>query len=395
MRLFALRQPLLHSFQTSSHRKSGIEHVLVELTDADGGIGWGEIASPSDPFYCAETTETAWEIATRYLVPVVLGREWSHPSVLEAGWAKVRGNEFAKAGFSGAAWDLHARRRGLSLAAALGGTRGEVLSGVSLGIESAIDVLLEQIEHQLAAGYGRVKLKIAPGWDVDPVRDVRAAFPGVDVHVDANGAYPRTAETSEVFLALDGLGLTMIEQPFGARDFIAHAELQQRIGTPICLDESVVAIEDLETMLRLDAGRVLNIKVSRMGGLTQARRAHDLAEQAGVPVWCGGMHEFGIGRATNVALSSLPGFSLPSDVSGSDKYYAHDIIDPPVRAVNGMVAVPSGPGIGHRVDAERIRLQADRTFDSATGITASGEPAQRSAPQRAATGSFATIGVDS
>ncbi|MGO3147598.1 MAG: o-succinylbenzoate synthase [Leucobacter sp.] len=368
IRLFALELPLLHSFQTSSHRKSGIEHILVELTDSDGVVGWGEIASPSDPYYCAETTDTAWHIATKYLVPAVSGSIADTPEQFESAWAKVRGHEFAKAGFSGAIWDVFSRRNELSLSSALGGTRSEVVSGVSLGIEPSIDALLAQVDLQVTAGYPRVKLKVAPGWDVEPVRAVRTAFPGVDLHVDANGAYPRSDASTEVFRKLDGIGLTMIEQPFGARDFVAHAELQQRIQTPICLDESVVDVDDLETMLRLDAGRVLNIKVSRMGGLTQAKRAHDLAEQAGVPVWCGGMHEFGIGRAANVALSSLPGFTLPSDVSGSNKYYARDIIQPPVRAELGIVQVPLTPGIGHAVDVQRIEKHASRSFDSAVTI---------------------------
>lgn len=366
IRLFDFRLPLRHSFETSSHRKSGIEHVLVELTDADGAVGWGEIASPSDPFYCAETTETAWYIATRYLVPRVLGADWELPETLEAEWAKVRGHEFAKAGFSGAAWDLHARRQGLSLAAALGGTRSDVATGVSLGIEANIDALLEQVSAQLQAGYGRVKLKIAPGWDVAAVAAVRSAFPTVELHVDANGAYPNDAESLAIFRALDGYGLTMIEQPFEQRDFLAHAELQQRIQTPVCLDESIVSVADLETMLRLDAGRVLNIKVSRMGGLSQARRAHDIAADAGVPVWCGGMHEFGVGRAINLAISSLPNFLFPSDVSGSDKYYEHDVIDPPIRAHGGRVTVPSAPGLGCVVDTDRIAREAIRVFDSAS-----------------------------
>lgn len=365
VRLFLLGLPLLHSFQTSSHRKSAIAHVLVELTDADGAVGWGEIASPSDPYFCAETTETAWEIATRYLVPATLGAEWSRPEDCDAAFAKVRGNEFARAGFVGAAWDLHARRRGVSLAAALGGTRTEVVAGVSLGIEPSIDALLVQVAAQLEAGYGRVKLKIAPGWDVEVVRAVRAAFPGIDLHVDANGAYPRTAESTAVFRTLDESALTMIEQPFGVRDFLAHAELQGQIDTPVCLDESIVGVEDIETMLRLDAGRIVNIKVSRMGGLTQAKRAHDVAAAAEVPVWCGGMHEFGVGRAANVAISSLPNFSLPSDVSGSDKYYASDIVSPPVRALGGRVPVPRAAGLGHEVDVERVIEWASRSFDSA------------------------------
>lgn len=365
VRLFFVRLPLLHRFQTSSHSKDGIEHILVECTDSDGAVGWGEIASPSDPFFCSETVDSSWSIAVRHLVHRVLGEEWEHPADLETNWAKVRGYEFAKAGFAGAAWDLFSRRQGMSLASVLGGTRSEVRSGVSLGIEPSIDALLEQVERQLEAGYGRVKLKIAPGWDLEPVRATRAAFPKVDLHVDANGAYVRTEETVALFRALDPFELTMIEQPFGARDFISHAELQEHLQTAVCLDESIVSIDDLETMLRLRAGRILNIKVSRMGGLTQAKRAHDLAEQSGVPVWCGGMHEFGIGRATNIALSSLPNFSLPSDVSGSDKYYARDIIDPPVRAIEGTVAVPTAPGIGHRVDVEWIEREALQTFDSA------------------------------
>lgn len=380
VRLLALRLPLRHSFETSSHRKTGLEHILVEATDADGAVGWGEIASPSDPFYCAETVDTAWHIATRYLVPAVIGREWVHPAELDDAWSRVRGHEFAKAGFSGAAWDLFARATGRSLAEVLGGTRSEVVAGVSLGIEATVDGLLRQVERQLDAGYRRVKLKIAPGWDLEPVHAVRTAFPELDLHVDANGAYLVTPASTDVFRLLDEQGLTMIEQPYATRDFLAHARLQNSIGTPICLDESIVEIADLETMLHLGAGRVVNIKVSRMGGLTQARRAHDLAAEAGVPVWCGGMHEFGIGRAANVAISSLPGFSLPSDVSGSDKYYERDVIDPPVVAVDGAVSVPTGPGIGHEVDVAWIEQQASRRFDSAAdaGGAAVGGAAARS-----------------
>lgn len=365
VRLFAVSLPLVHSFQTSSHRKSSIEHILVELTDADGVIGWGEIASPSDPYYGAETTETAWYVAERYLVAAMLGANWACPTDLEARWAKVRGHEFAKAGVSVAIWDLYARRNDVPLAAALGGERTEVTAGVSLGIENSIDELLAQVERQISAGYGRIKLKIAPGWDVEPVRAVRDAYPAVGLHVDANAAYAPGAASTNVFRALDGFGLTMIEQPFGARDFRAHAALQGGIETPVCLDESVASVHDLETMLLLDAGRVLNIKVSRMGGLWEARRAHDVAAAAGIPVWCGGMHEFGIGRAANVAISSLPNFSLPSDVSGSDKYYARDLVLPSVTASGGVVRVPTGPGIGHNVDLSWVEQNTVRSYDSA------------------------------
>lgn len=364
VRLYELSLPLVHSFETSSHRKSQLTHLLVEMTDADGVTGWGEIASPTDPFFTAETVETAWLMATEYLAPGVLSKP-ATPDAVEATWARIRGHEFAKAGFSIAAWDLMSRAQQRPLATALGGTRTEVVAGVSLGIEPSIDDLLEQVQRQLDAGYRRIKLKIAPGWDIEPVRAVRQTFGDIDVHVDANGAYAEGAEADAVFAALDAERLTMIEQPFGVRNFTAHASLQQRIETPICLDESIVTIDDLHTMLRLDAGRVLNIKVSRMGGLSVAKRAHDTAFAAGVPVWCGGMHEFGVGRAANVAISALPGFTLPSDVSGSDKYYAEDVIAPPVVAENSIVTVPTGPGLGHEVRVDWIRERTARVHEAA------------------------------
>lgn len=365
--LFEVSLPLVHSFETSSHRKSGLQHILVRATDRDGRSGWGEIASPSDPYYTSETTETAWLVANRYIAPAALSIDWDEPSQVEGTWARVRGHEFAKAGFSAAAWDLYAVAQQRPLAAVLGGTRTEVVAGVSLGIESSIDELLVQVEKQVRAGYPRVKLKIAPGWDVEPVRAVRGHYPDLDLHVDANGAYPDTEESSEVFRLLDEQALTMIEQPYTPRDFPAHARLQRRLSTPICLDESVVELADLRTMIEMDAGRVLNIKVSRMGGLLTAKRAHDLAMEAGIPVWCGGMHEFGVGRAANVAISSLANFTLPSDVSGSDKYYARDVIAPPVVADNGVVTVPEGPGIGYDVDIDWVRQNAVRTAELSEG----------------------------
>jgi O-succinylbenzoate synthase len=353
-RLHRVRLPLVHAFRTSSHQKAQLDHILVELEDATGAVGWGEIASPSDPYYAPETVETCWHIAEHYLLPAVLGQEWDAPEQVPQLWAKVRGNQFAKAGVDVAAWVLWSTMRGVPLAAALGGTRTEVVAGVSLGIEPTIDDLLTEVRRQVAAGYPRVKLKIAPGWDVEPVRAVRAEYPDLDLHVDANGIYSESAEHVAALLALDEFGLTMIEQPFAPRNLLAHTRLQRALETPVCLDESVETLDDLETALSLEALRVLNIKVSRMGGLTAARAAHDLAQQAGIAVWCGGMHEFGIGRAANVALSSLPGFTLPSDVSASDKYYARDVVTPPVVARDGVVQVPASAGLGHAVDTELI-----------------------------------------
>ena len=365
IRLYEVRLPLVHRFRTSSHSKASLDHILVELTDEAGAVGWGEIASPAGPFYCSETTGTAWAVAVDFLVPRVLGAVWDRPEDAEQSWAAIRGHEFAKAGFAGAGWDLWSRQQGVALAAALGGTRARVRAGVLLGIEPTIDDLLTQVARQVAHGYHRVKLKIGPDWLLEPVRAVRTAHPDLDLHVDANAAFRPDEETIGRLATLDAYGLTMIEQPFGVRDFLGHARLQERIATPVCLDESVTDLDDLRTMIALRAGRVLNIKVSRMGGLTRARQAHDLAAAAGIPVWCGGMHEFGIGRAANVALSSLAGFSLPSDVSGSDKYYARDIVTPPVVARDGWVEVPTGPGIGHDVDRQWIQTNLLRAYDTA------------------------------
>jgi O-succinylbenzoate synthase len=362
--LLQVQLPLVHEFETSSHRKSALEHVLVRVEDGGGAVGWGEIASPSGPFFTAETVETCWAIGSAFLLPALLGESWEHPTEVPGRWAKVRGNEFAKAGFDMACWSLWSAAKREPLAGALGGERRTVVAGVSLGIEPTVDALVAQVRKQVDAGYPRVKLKIAPGWDVAPVTAVRAAFPDLALHVDANGAYTEAEEHLAALRALDGAGLTMIEQPFAPRDLMAAARLQATIDTPICLDESIVDGHDLETALAVGACRVLNIKVSRMGGLTAAVAAHDRARAHDVPVWCGGMHEFGVGRAANVALSSLPGFVLPSDVSGSDKYYARDVVDPPIRADDGIVAVPwDSPGLGHDVDEDFVRAHATRVHE--------------------------------
>ncbi|MEU8241332.1 o-succinylbenzoate synthase [Actinoplanes missouriensis] len=350
-----VRLPLVHEFRTSSHAKRFLEHILVTFETADGAEGWGEIASPSGPFYAAETVDSCWAVSRDFLAPLVARTQWDHPAELAAAMSRVRGNHFARAGFDVAAWSLFAGRSGVPLSQALGGTRSRAEAGVSLGIESTVDELLTQVSARVAEGYRRIKLKIAPEWDVLPVREVRSAFPDVLVHVDANGAYEIT--DTPVFEELDALGLLMIEQPFAPRDLLAHVSLQRRISTPICLDESVEEVADLGTALTLGACRILNIKVSRMGGLTPAVRAHDLARSADVPVWCGGMHEFGIGRAANVALSSLPGFTLPSDVSGSDKYYARDVTTHPIVCTDGYVDVPSSPGLGWEPDLAFIESQ--------------------------------------
>ena len=346
-----VRLPLVRPFQTSSSRKSFLDHILVRV-DAGGTVGWGECASPSDPYYCPETTETCWHILKDFLAPAVLGREWTTIEDLAALYRPVKGNRFAKAGLEMACWDALARSKGAPLHALLGGTRSEILSGVSLGIESRVEVLFDQVDRYLEEGYRRIKLKIAPGWDVDVVRQVRERYPDILLQVDANSAY--TLDDLPTLRALDDFGLLLIEQPLAHDDIIDHVRLQAALRTPICLDESIHSADDARKALELGACRVINIKVSRVGGLLEAKKVHDVCQARGVPVWCGGMHEFGIGRAANVAISSLSGFTLPGDVSGSDKYYAEDIVEPPIRAERGAIAMFEAPGLGVEPLLDRI-----------------------------------------
>ena len=268
-----VRLPLVRPFQTSSSRKAHLDHILVRV-DAGGSEGWGECASPSDPYYCPETTETCWHILKDFLVPAVLGREWSTIDELVAFYRPVKGNRFARAGLEMACWDALARRSGVPLHAMLGGTRSEIVSGVSLGIESTIESLFDQVDRYLEEGYRRIKLKIAPGWDVDVVRQVRERHPSALLQVDANSAY--TLDDLPTLRALDDFDLLLIEQPLAHDDIIDHARLQAEIRTPICLDESIHSADDARKALELGACRVINIKVSRLGGLLEAKRVHDL-----------------------------------------------------------------------------------------------------------------------
>jgi o-succinylbenzoate synthase len=346
-----VRLPLVRTFRTSSSQKDSITHILVRVV-VDGVAGWGECASPADPYYCPETTETCWHLLKDFLGPLVLGKPWGTIDELRSLYRLVKGNRFAKAGLEMACWDALGRLQGRSLATLLQGTRTEVAAGVSLGIESDVGILFDQIDQYRAEGYRRIKLKIAPGHDVEVVRRVRQRHPDLPLQVDANSAY--TLDDLDTLKALDGFGLLLIEQPLGDDDIIDHARLQSALDTPVCLDESIHSADDARKALDLRACRVINIKVSRVGGLSEAKRIHDLCRERGVEVWCGGMHEFGIGRAANLAISSLPGFTLPGDVSGSDKYYREDLVEPPIRAHGGLLPVPSGPGLGVEPDAERI-----------------------------------------
>jgi O-succinylbenzoate synthase len=366
--LRAVRLPLVRPFRTSSSVKDHLTHILVRVEAREAGktfVGWGESASPADPYYCPETVETCWHILKDFLVPSVLGRKWATIDELVSLYRLVKGNNFAKAGLEMACWDALARRHESSVATLLGGSRQEVHSGVSLGIEDDLGALMDQVEKYLAEGYRRIKLKIGPGHDVGVVRAVRARHPDAPLQVDANSAY--TLDDLDTLKKLDAFNLLLIEQPLAHDDIIDHARLQKELATPVCLDESIHSADDARKAIELGACRVINIKVSRVGGLREARRVHDVCQARGVPVWCGGMHEFGIGRAANVAIASLPGFTLPGDVSGSDKYYHEDLVIPPVLAHRGAVPVPSGVGLGHEPILERIETHTIRLLSLSGG----------------------------
>jgi o-succinylbenzoate synthase len=354
--LYLVKLPLVRPFTTSSHTKDHLEHIIARLRSGDGAEGWGECASPSDPFYCAETVETCWHIMRDFLAPALLSQRWDAPADVAALWQKVRGNNFAKAGIEMACWDLAARARGISVARALGGdeARPFIESGISLGIEPTPAALIEQIERAVAQGYRRMKMKIGPGHDIAYVEAVRARFPDVALMVDANSAY--TLADAPLLRELDNYRLMMIEQPLGDDDIVDHARLQAQLQTPICLDESIHTADDARKALEIDAGRIINIKVSRLGGLGEAKKTHDLCRARGIPVWCGGMHEFGVGRAANVAINSLPGFTLPGDISSSTERYKEDIVEPPLLMRDGLMPVPlDRPGLGHDVIESRLR----------------------------------------
>lgn len=361
--LMVVQLPLIRPFETSSSLKDHLEHILVKVF-ANGLVGWGESASPSEPYYNEETTETCWHILKDFLIPPVLGQSWTNIDELTSLYQKVKRNNFAKAGLETACWDLLAQAKKQPLYKLLEGNRKEILSGVSLGLEKDVNHLLNLIGQYLNEGYRRIKLKIAPGRDIEVLRRVREKYPNIPLTVDANSAY-KLADLPTI-QKLDEFNLMMIEQPLANNDIINHAKIQKVLKTPICLDESINSLEDAQKALELGSCRIINIKVSRLGGLLEAKRVHDLCYSKSIPVWCGGMHEYGIGRAANIAISSLPGFTLPGDISGSDKYYAQDLVDPPIRADRGAIKVPQRMGLGYTPIEEQITAHTVRRLSLAT-----------------------------
>jgi o-succinylbenzoate synthase len=344
--------PLIAPFETSFN-VSELRRILLIETDVDGVIGWGEATAGEDPYYSYETVETAWLVIRDYLWPLLRGQEFAAAADVWEMLTLVRGHNMAKGGLEAAIWDAEAKQKNVPLAKLLGGTLNEIICGVSIGIQPSIDALLGKVEKELAAGYQRIKIKIKPGKDIEPTRALRERFPRIRLMVDANSAY--TLNDAAHLKELDAFYLIMIEQPLGWDDIYSHAELQRQLDTPICLDECIHDYEHARAAIEIGACRIINIKLGRVGGHTVARRIHDQCQSKGIPVWCGGMLESGIGRAHNIAMSTLPNFSLPGDVSASRRYWAEDIIEPEVEVTRqGTIRVPTGPGIGYAPRIDRI-----------------------------------------
>ena len=350
--LFHVRMPLVHPFETSFGVERDRECIIVRV-EGDGAVGWGECVAGAGPWYAYETAQTAWHILSDFLIPMLLGQELDGPQAVFDRLARVRGHPMAKAGLEMALWDLAAVQQGVPLSRLLGGTRDRVPVGVSIGVQESLGALLDRVSSFVEQGYARVKIKIKPGWDVEVVRAVRRQFPELRLQVDANSAY--RLSDAPMFQAMDDLDLLLIEQPLGHDDIYEHSLLQKRLRTPLCLDESIGSVDHARAALELGSCRIINIKPGRVGGHTSSIRIHDLCRRRGVPVWHGGMLETGIGRAHNVALASLPGFTLPGDISASDRYYAEDLIDPPFTLnPDSTLSVPIGSGLGVTVNEERL-----------------------------------------
>ncbi len=344
--------PLLHPFETSFGRTTSKDFLLVSVS-ADGVTGHGECVADADPFYLPETNGTVLHILEDFLVPLAFTLDLDHPRSLLPALGQVRGHEMAKAALEMAVWELWARREGVPLYRVLGGRGGTIASGVSVGLQASVEALLERVAVEVAAGYKRIKIKIKPGKDRALVVAIRDRFPTIPLMVDANSAY--SLEDVALFRDLDAFGLMMVEQPLAWNDIVDHAVLQRAITTPVCLDESIHSADDARHALDLEACRIVNIKAGRVGGFAGSIAVHDLCRMRGAAVWCGGMLESGIGRLANVHLQTLPGFTLPGDTSASARYFAEDVIDPPVVvSPEGTITVPEGPGIGHEIVWPRV-----------------------------------------
>jgi O-succinylbenzoate synthase len=351
--LLHLRMRLKSPFETSFGVDVDRDCLLIRVL-SEGLEAWGECVADRVPGYSYETTGTAWHILSEFIAPEVVGKDLNQAADLKGRLGFLRGHPLARAGMEMALWDLEGKRRGVSLAKLLGVTRRRVEVGVSVGIQADADALVCVIQGYVQDGYGRVKLKIKPGRDLAEVRAVRNAFPDLRLQVDANSAY--TLDDAAVFQKMDDLGLLLIEQPLAEDDLIDHARLQAQLRTPLCLDESILSVRHAAQALDIGACQTINIKLGRVGGLSEAVAIHDLCLGRSIPVWCGGMLETGVGRAANLALAALPGFTLPGDISATDRYYTFDVAQPPFCLnPDSTIDVPKGPGLGVEIDPSALQ----------------------------------------
>lgn len=340
-----MKMRMKHPFTTSFGTFQDKDFLLLEVKDELGNTGWGESVAFHSPWYSEETLETNLHMIRDFLISIVLGREIGHPDEVSELFAAIRKNNMAKSTVEGAIWDLYAKRNELTLAQALGGKRDKIEVGISIGIHENIANLVETVGGFVEEGYKRIKVKIKPGYDIEVIRELRKNFPDVSLMADANSAY--TLEDIELLKQLDEFNLMMIEQPLASDDIIDHAKLQKQLKTPICLDESIHSLEDTRKAIELGSTQIINIKIGRVGGLTEAKKIHDYCMERQIPVWCGGMLESGIGRAHNIALTTLPNFILPGDTAGSSRYWEEDVITPEVVVEDGYITVPTAYGIGY------------------------------------------------
>jgi O-succinylbenzoate synthase len=347
-----IQMPLVHFFETSFGRTYS-RRILLVTVHCEGVEGWGEPVVGEDPYYSSEWIESAWPTLVHYLIPAMLGKKIESARECPALFAKVSGHRMAKAGLEDALWEAEALQKGMPLCKLLGGTRREIACGVSIGIQDSIEELLEKIQTELAAGYRRIKVKVKPGWDLNVLERIRSRWADITLSCDANSAY--TLDQTEHLRKFDQFNLLMIEQPLWNDEIYYHARLQKELRTAICLDESIVSARSAAFALDIGACRIINMKVGRVGGFSEALAIHDLCQAHNIPIWCGGMLETGIGRGQNIAISTLANFSLPGDVSASKRYWKEDIIEPEVEvSPQGMIAVSDKPGTGYMVKPDLI-----------------------------------------
>ena len=343
-----MKTPFSTSFGTVQNKK----FYIIEVIDESGEIGWGEGVAFEAPWYTEETVETSLHMLKNFLIPMLLNKRLEHPTEVNKLYSSIRRNQMAKASIEMAIWDLYAKTKQQPLHKLIGGTAEKITVGISIGIEPTIEKQLEVIERFLQQGYKRIKIKIKPGWDIEVVKAIRKRFGNIPLMVDANSAY--TLNDISLLKELDPYNLLMIEQPLAHDDLIDHSFLQKEIKTPICLDESICSYEDARRAIVIGSCKVINIKIGRVGGITEAIKIHDLCVENNIGVWCGGMLEAGVGRAHNIAITSLQGFNLPGDTAASSRYWEEDIIEPEVKVQDGYIHVPKGFGIGFEVSREKL-----------------------------------------